>query len=170
MLAISLMPDGLDEPVREIARHLKFYGQQAHARGQSFLLMVAAFDLTSLVEASLELRPSLTDDLLTVVLDVDQEIRSETQEASLLGVRRAQLQLATLFAVRGDETRARRICADLAGERLARLEGLRRGLEGETRERFWELEDRGVNFGYLPPERRAQLPRLLDWIAESVAS
>jgi hypothetical protein len=166
MLAEALMQDGLDEPVREIAGHLKAYGQLAHTRGQSFILQIAAFDLTSLVEASLERRPSLTDDLLSVVLEVDQEIRSETQEESLLGVRKAQLQLATLFAVRGDEVRARRICVDLAGERMVRLERLRRELEGETRERFWELEDRGVNFGYLPPERRAALARLLGWMAD----
>jgi hypothetical protein len=166
MLAEALMQDGLDEPVREIAGHLKAYGQLAHTRGQSFILQIAAFDLTSLVEASLERRPSLTDDLLSVVLEVDQEIRSETQEESLLGVRKAQLQLATLFAVRGDDVRARRICSDLAGERMVRLERLRRELEGETRERFWELEDRGVNFGYLPPERRAALARLLGWMAD----
>ena len=167
ILAESLVEQGLDEPVREIAGYFKYYGNLAHERGQLFILQIAAGDLTSLVEASLQHSESLTDDLLTIVLDVDQEIRSETQEESLLGVRRAQLQLATLFALRGDDARAQRICRDLAGERMARLQRLRVDLENESRPQYWELDERGVNFGYLPPDRRAQLPKLMAWIADA---
>jgi Predicted membrane protein (DUF2254) len=166
ILAESLVEQGLEEPVREIAGYLKYYGNLAHEKGLSFLLQTAAGDMTSLVEASLTHSAVLTDDLLTIVLDVDQEIRSETQEESLLGVRRAQLQLATLFALRGDDARAQRICKDLAGERMVRLQRLRVELENERRPQYWELNERGVNFGYLPPERRAQLPKLMQWIAD----
>ncbi len=169
ILAESLVKQGLDEPVREIAGHLKFYGNLGHKKGLSFLLQTAAGDLTSLVEASLTHSENLTDDLLKIVLDVDQEIRSETQEESLLGVRRAQMQLAALFALRGDETRARRICKDLAGERMVRLQRLRVELENEHRAQYWELNERGVNFGYLAPERRTQLPKLMQWIADYAA-
>ena len=166
LMADALMRAGLVRPVLEIAGHFKFYGQLAHQRGQSFLLEVAAGDVTRLVESSLDCAPNLVDDLLAVVLDLDQEIRSETQEQSLLGVRRAQIQLATLFAVRGDATRAQRLCADLAGERMARLERIRRELESENRPHYWEFTDRGVNFGYLPPERRGQLAIVFDWISQ----
>jgi len=166
LMAEALMHEGFEGSVLEIAGHFKFYGQLAHKRGQSFLLEVAAGDLTRLVESSLDHAPALTDDLLSVVLDLDQEIRSETQEESLLGVRRAQLQLATLFTVRGDETRARRVCRDLAGERMPRLERLRKELEGEQRPHYWEFTDRGLNFGYLPPERRARLGDVFRWIEE----
>jgi hypothetical protein len=164
LLAQALMAQNLNGAVKEIALHFKFYGQTAHQRGLSFLLQMAADDLTSLVEASLAHgNAALTDDLLAVVLDVDQEIRSETQEQSLLGVRKAQLKLATLFAVRGDEARARRICRDLAGEQLRRLDRLRRELENETNAQYWEFTDRGSNFGYLPPDQRALLGTLLEW-------
>jgi hypothetical protein len=43
---------------------------------------------------------------------------------------------------------------------------LRVELENERRPQYWELNERGVNFGYLPPERRAQLPKLMQWIAD----
>ena len=79
-------------------------------------------------------------------------------------VQEQQLQLATLFALRGDEDRARRICRDLAGERMLRLQRLCVALENERRPQYWELNERGVNFAYLPPERRAQLPKLMGWI------
>jgi len=160
----ALMRDGSDAVVLEIAGHFKFYGQLAHKRGQSFLLETAAGDLTRLVESALDDAPRLVDELLTVVLDLDLEIRSETQEESLLGVRRAQMQLATLFALRGDESRVQRVCRDLAGERLQRLQRLKKELESEHRAQYWEFTDRGLNFGYLPADRRAKLDEVLDCV------
>jgi hypothetical protein len=168
MLAEVLMTRGLVAPVREIADYFRFFGQLAHKAGHSFLLETAASDICGLVEASLADAPALTDDLLGVVLDLDQEIKTETQEESLLGVRRAQLQLATLFANNGDEARAKRVCRDLAGERMLRLERLRRELESENRPYYWEFTDRHVNFHYLAPERRALLPVVFGWIADAV--
>ncbi|HTK99917.1 MAG TPA: DUF2254 family protein [Pseudomonadales bacterium] len=170
LMTEALMREGVDSSVLEIAAHFKYYGQMAHKRGQSFLLETAAGDLTRLVESSLEHAPRLTDDLLTIVLDLDLEIRSETQEESLLGVRKAQLQLATLFSQRGDETRARRICRDLAGERMPRLLRLRKELESEHRPHYWEFTDRGLNFAYLAPERRARLDEVFRWIEEEAHS
>jgi len=166
LMADALMRNGLDKPVLEIAAHFKSYGQLAHQRGQSFLLEFAAGDVTRLVETAMDCAPGLVDDLLNVVLDLDQEIRSDTQEESLLGVRRAQVQLATLFALKGDVTRAQRLCADLAGERMTRLERIRRGLETEDRPHYWEFTERGLNFGYLPPERRARLADVFGWIGQ----
>ncbi len=166
LMTEALMRDGVDSSVLEIAGYFKFYGQMAHKRGQSFLLETAAGDLTRLVESSLEHAPRLTDDLLTIVLDLDLEIRSETQEESLLGVRKAQLQLATLFSVRGDETRARRICRDLAGERMPRLLRLKKELEVELRPHYWEFTERGLNFAFLAPERRERLDEVFRWIED----
>jgi hypothetical protein len=170
LMSEALMREGAaDAPVLEIAAHFKYYGQMAHKRGQSFLLETAAGDLTRLVESSLESAPRLTDDLLTIVLDLDLEIRSETQEESLLGVRKAQLQLATLFCVRGDEKRARRICRDLAGERMPRLLRLKKELEAETRPHYWEFTERGLNFAFLAPERRARLDEVFRWIEDEAS-
>ena len=168
LMTEALMREGADGSVLEIAAHFKYYGQMAHKRGQSFLLETAAGDLTRLVESSLEHAPRLTDDLLTIVLDLDLEIRSETQEESLLGVRKAQLQLATLFSQRGDEMRARRICRDLAGERMPRLLRLRKELDSEHRPHYWEFTDRGLNFAYLAPDRRARLDEVFRWIEDAV--
>ena len=41
----------------------------------------------------------------------------------------------------------------------ARLAALRESLQSESREQYWEFTDRGINFSYLAPDRRAQLPR-----------
>jgi len=94
-------------------------------------------------------------------MDLDQEIKDELQEQSVLGVRRAQIQLATLFMQIGDELRTDFICRDLKTERLTRIDRICQLLISEDNPQYWEITDRGVNFSYLAPERRRYLTPLL---------
>jgi hypothetical protein len=64
----------------------------------------------------------------------------------------------------GHAERAQMIAKDLAGEDRERLAKLRKLLQAEDRAQFWELTDRGVNFGYLEPSRRARIDELFVWI------
>ncbi|NJN51295.1 MAG: DUF2254 domain-containing protein [Gammaproteobacteria bacterium] len=145
------------DDAREIAGHFQFYGQLAYRSGQPFILEVAAHDLLQLIESSAALESPVVDDLLAVLLELDLEIRTETQEESLLGVRRAQLQAAALFMSRGESNRVDRVCADLRGEQPARLQQICKQLMSEDRAEYWEFTDRGINFGYLAPARRPHL-------------
>ena len=162
MTASALLRKGLDDRVIEIAGYLGEYGQLAHKMGISFLLETAAHDLTQLIEDAEADGSPIVDALLAMLLELDQEIKEEGQEESLLGVRRAQMQLATYFLQRGQQARADLIIADLRSERLERLERLRVGLLTDDREQFWELMDRGANFSYLAPERRPYLEPIFE--------
>jgi hypothetical protein len=162
-----LLEEQQDARAVEIADYLRDYGQFAHNMGASFLLESAAYYVMRMVECAVEHRPSAVDALLECLLNLDMEIKEESQEAqeaSLLGVRRAQMQVATLFLLRGDDRRARLVAEDLRGERIERLERLRRTMLDDQREQFWELADFGVNFSYLQPERREYLEPLFDLI------
>ncbi|MEM8769918.1 MAG: hypothetical protein AAGE43_20975, partial [Pseudomonadota bacterium] len=159
-VAEHMLATGRDTLATEIASHFQSYGQTAHLKGLSFLLDAAAFDVVRLIEFAVERDSPETDALLDVLLDLDQEIREEMQEDSLLGVRRSQIQLVTLFMARGDEVRVARIVEDLKGERVSRLRRLKAQLEAEERPQYWELTDRGSNFRYLAPERRRYLEPL----------
>jgi hypothetical protein len=164
-LVAESFTDKADAPiVDEIARHFQFYGQLAFSMGQSFLLEVAAYDVMRLLEMSVSRNSANTDSLLQLLLGFDQEIRSEAQEASLLGVRRAQIQAATMFLDNEDIDRARQIADDLRGEDLGRLELIRKQLLTENRAQYWELTDRGITFGYLEPQRRVHLDTLFEWL------
>jgi len=149
-----------------IAAHLRYYGQLAFHLEQPFLLEVVAHDLAHLIEASHGRDDALTDRLLGVLLEVDLEIGPEGEEtlagASLIGVRKAQIQVGTLLLAAGDEARAERVAADLAQEPASRLDRIAGELRGEERPRYWEIVERGVNFGYLRPERRSRLDALLE--------
>lgn len=164
MMAEDLLDQRQLDSVREIAGFFQHYGVFAHTLGQSFILEVAAHDLVQLIEAAARRDSPVVDDLLARLLELDQEIKQESQEASLMGVRRAQIQLATLFIQRGEEARARRIATDLAGERPERLERIRAGLLGDERSQYWEFTPRGLNFAFLPRERRDHLATLFGWI------
>ena len=151
LLGEALLAKDLEPAVLEVAHRIRFYGQLASGSGLPFLLEVAAYDIAHLVEAAAA-KPRVRDALLTVVLTVDQE-----RAGNLLGVRRAQVQLATFFLDRGEEASARRIAQDLAGERAELLAAVRAELEREVSSSYWEINDRGSNFAFLPPERRAKL-------------
>jgi hypothetical protein len=160
MLASRLMRLGYPEQAIAIAEYLKEYGQLAHKQSMSFLLETAAHDLGQLIEDAVSLESPAVDPLLDRLLELDQEIKEESHEESLLGVRRAQIQIATLFLKLDQRRRAERIIVDLRDERLERLERLRLNLMYDDREQFWELMDRGVNFAYLAPDRRPYLDEI----------
>jgi hypothetical protein len=164
VLAESLIDRGQFDVVREIGDYFRYYGVYAHTRGQPYILEAVAHDVVQLIEKCVACDALLVDDLISLLLELDQEIKQESQEESVMGVRRAQIQIATLFIARNDETRARRIAADLAGERLERLERIRAGLLAETASQYWEFTPRGANFAYLEPERRKYLDTLFGWL------
>ena len=165
LLGVHLLQVGNYVYAKQVAQYLAVYGEMAYLAGRPFLLELAADDLALLIEFAATSAPETVDDMLKCLLELDQEIRNERHELSLLGVRRAQIKLATFFLDAGDERRARLIARDLKDESRERLDRLRSQLETNDQERYWEFNDRGsVNFSYLAPERRPYLERLYSWL------
>ena len=150
--------------VTAIADHLRYYGRLGYEFGQPFLLEVAAYDISLLVEYAATHDFDELDPLLDLLLEVDAESEHEAQEEPLRGVRRAQIQLATFFLERQDEAHARRIFEDLRGDPPERLQLIHEELLAETNPQYREFTDRGVNFSYLEPSRRDELERFFGWM------
>ncbi len=167
LLAVALLNRQAFDAVTEIVEHFRYYATFSHDLGDSFLLEVAAHDIVTLIEEAVSRNSPIVDDLLDRFLELDQEIRHDSHEASLLGVRRAQLQLAAFFVELQDESRARRIIDDMKDEKLERLQGIRETLMTEQRSQYWEFTDRGVNFSYLEPALRPYLDTLFEWLAQN---
>jgi hypothetical protein len=157
LLAEKLLEQGDEQAVREIALHFQYYGLLGYRMHIPFLLEVAAYDLMHLIEVCVNTESKLVDALVDLILTLDQEARRESQEQSLLGVRRVHIQLATFFVEQGDESRVELICEDLKTEQPERLRKLYRMLQEEDRPQYWEFTDRGVNFSYLAPRYRRHL-------------
>ncbi|MCA9573594.1 MAG: DUF2254 domain-containing protein, partial [Myxococcales bacterium] len=146
LLAQGLLGTPLQPHLLEVAAHIKGYGQLAFGAKLSFILETAAYDLCSLLEGVHAAKAPEHDALLDVFLDVDREPGGDAaQEASLRGVRKAQVKLALWYLVSGEPERARRIHRDMQLEPLARIRSIRAELEATVDEEFWEISDRGAN-------------------------
>jgi hypothetical protein len=164
LLAQNLLPYQGGRYAIEIARHFSYYGHVSYAARLPFILETVAYDLCTLNEAAHERATEVVDELLAIFLRVDKEDAGEVaQEASLRGVRKAQVKLATYYLWKGDEARARRVQEDMLSEDPQRLSSIRDELLRVESPEYWEITDRGVNFDYLPPERKAMLQRFFDW-------
>jgi hypothetical protein len=146
-----------------IAQHFHYYGQLSYAARLPFILETVAYDLCALIEVAHERGLPVADRLLAVFLRVDKEGEGEVHDASLRGVRKAQVKLATYYLQKGDEPRARRVYDDMAGERPDRLASIRDELLRVESSEYWEVNDRGGNFDYLPPERKQRLAQFFGW-------
>lgn len=147
----------------EIARYFKYYGLISFSASLPFILETVAYDLCTLNETALDRSSPVLDDLLRLFLRVDKESEGEVQEASLRGVRKAQVKLATYYLLKDDRARARQVYEDMAGEDLTRLASIRDELFGVQSSEYWEITDRGANFDYLPKERKVKLAEFFSW-------
>ncbi|HEY5681930.1 MAG TPA: hypothetical protein VIS55_17810 [Pseudomonadales bacterium] len=163
-VAEDLVSMGHDEDALAAAEHIQSYGQGAFTMNQPFLLEVAAFDLGELIRLAHKNQSAALDRMLDGFLELDHEIKYESQEESLLGVRRAQMQLGAYLISQGDLARAQRVADDLSSEGASRLDRLQAGLLSDERALFWEFNPRGVNFSYLEPELRPHLNTLMDMV------
>ena len=165
VLAEAMLDAGRDDDAVRSAEAQLDYALFAFEVGQPFLLEVGAYELGQLVAHASAAKSPATDALLDVFLRLDHE-RSGVDgagESALSAVRREQISLAAWFLHVGDEERARRIHADMKDESPERLAAVRRGIESATDEQYREFSDRGVNFAWVAPERRAQLETFFGW-------
>jgi hypothetical protein len=160
----ALLRDGNGEAAREGVRHMTYYGHVSFDMKLTFVTETVAYDVSAICQQASEQGSDSTDAMLAQFLDLDRPLRSQSQEAALLGVRKAQVKLATAFLLDGDEDKARRIADDMRSEPRARLEKIRAALENVTTKDFWEIIDRGRNFEYMPPEQRAQMATFFGWL------
>jgi hypothetical protein len=152
----------------EIARYFKYYGLTAYNAKLAFILETVAYDLCTLNEMAFDAGSPAQRELLRIFLEVDKESETEVQEASLRGVRKAQVKLATYYLVNGDEKLARKVFDDMASERAERLASIRDELLAVRSQDFWEISDRGVNFDYLSPSRKAKMLEYFDWFGDLI--
>jgi hypothetical protein len=164
LLVETYLRDGNTDAAREGVRYMCYYGHVSFGMKLTFVTETVAYDVSAICQQAHELGAPVVDEMLAQLLELDRPLGSPAQEAALLGVRKAQVKLAAYFLSKRDEGRARRIVDDMRHEPRARLEQIRTALESVTTKDFWEIIDRGRNFEYMPPEERAQLVTLFEWL------
>lgn len=162
LLCENMLLARLDQEAVQCAEHLRYYAQVAHGMRLGFVTETAAYDLATLCESAALSHAPVHRRILEVLLQVDKESEDAAQEVTLRGVRKAQAKLASFYLQRGDEEAVRLIHDDMAHERPERLRSIREELLNVKDKYFWEIVDRGVNFDYLEPDRKALLVRFFE--------
>ncbi|GAB4509944.1 MAG: hypothetical protein Tsb0020_26760 [Haliangiales bacterium] len=145
-------------------KYMKYYGQTGYDMNLTFVAETVAYDVSALCQLSHELNAPEQQEMLAQFLELDQPLRVKSQEKGLLGVRKAQVKLATYFLSRGDVDKARLVANDMSAEPVERLEVIYDQLERVESKDFWEIIDRGRNFEYMPPAQRDQMTTFFSWL------
>lgn len=165
-LVEALLRDGNGEAAREGVRHMTYYGHVSFDMKLTFVTETVAYDVSAICQMAHEQESPQQDAMLEQFLELDRPLRSQVQEAALLGVRKAQVKLAAYYLWKGQRDKAHMIAEDMRQEPRSRLDQIRSSLESVTTKDFWEIIDRGRNFEYMPPEQRAQMATFFGWLEE----
>ena len=93
-----------------------------------------------------------------IFLTLDDHAESNAGEATLRGVRRAQIKLATHLLLSGHVGLAERIREDMVDEPPSRLRSIWVEMLSHERREFWEVAERGGNDDFLQQAQRDTLP------------
>jgi hypothetical protein len=169
LLAENALTAGATAQVEKIAFYFKYYGLVAFNQGLPFVLETVAYDLCSLNELAHDLDAPNKLSMLADFLEVDKESEVEHEhEATLRGVRKAQVKLATYYLVKGATDLARKVWKDMKDEVPERLISIKQELVQIQTKEYWEVIDRGANFDYLEPRRREKLEEFFSWFGEAL--
>jgi hypothetical protein len=156
--------DALSDMAIEAVGYLAYYGRMSFGLDLAFVTETIAYDFSTLCQVAVESEARCETQLLERFLQLDQPLRKGGDEPALMGVRKAQVKLATFYLAKGHTSKARIIYEDMRHEPQERLSAIRSALEGVTNKDFWEVIDRGRNFEYMPPAQRRALAQFFAWI------
>lgn len=164
LLVEAMVRQGNGAAALEGVQHLSYYGHVSFDLKLTFVTETVAYDVSTLCQVANEAHMAEEEQMLAQFLELDRPLRARSQEAALLGVRKAQVKLAAYYLAQGDATKARRIADDMRDEPAERLGQIRQQLERVTSKDFWEIIDRGRNFEFMPDAQRGQLPQFFSWL------
>jgi hypothetical protein len=163
LLVEAMLRQGNNSAALDGVRHMKYYGHVSFDMNLTFVTETVAYDISALCEYAHELGSAQEATMLENFLELDRPLRTRSQESALLGVRKAQVKLATYYLLKGEEQKARTIAKDMEAEPQDRLLAIRHSLQQVTSKDFWEIIDRGRNFEYMPPAQREHLATFFAW-------
>jgi hypothetical protein len=165
LLVEAMLRSGNAEAALQGVKYMKYYGHVSFDMKLTFVTETVAYDVSTLCEIANQVGAPQEREMLAEFLELDQPLLAQSQEKGLLGVRKAQVKLASYYLLTGQEEKARTICRDMENEPRERLLAIRQQLEGVTSKDFWEIIDRGRNFEYMPPEQRDCMRTFFTWLS-----
>lgn len=148
----------------QIAQHMRYYSATAFQKPMmAFIAQVIAHDIGALCATAFRSKTQYHDELLQTFLRVDDATLNSSDALTLAGMRLAQVKLATIYMLEDAESFAKLIQADMKDESVELLRGVWMTLATTKDPEFWEVNDRGSRFEYVPDDQKQQLPRFFSW-------
>jgi hypothetical protein len=143
------------EHVPQLVRYLRFYAEYARAQGLPFIYELVSYELGELAARAYELKAAPARELLDALLAF-----GGVEEGA--GLVKSRAILAGYFLERGFTQELELVEASLRRVAPAVLERARRGILSVQDRVFWELNDRGLNFDFVEPQRRTRVAEVFD--------
>lgn len=151
------------EQVPPLARHLRHYADFAREHGLTFIYELISYELCELAERAFERQAgAAAQALLATALGLENPGRYP-------GLIKSRGILAAYFLERGMTAELERVEASLKTLPRPALEQARDVILGTEERVFWEITDRGVNFNYVEPGRRARVRECFDHLLPAQA-
>lgn len=145
--------------VLEIAFYFRYYGQIARDQQMPFVVEALAHDLGKLIESVWETAAAIRQQLLDELMHFDDKA-----DPPLPGVKKAQALLGGYFMHSENQKAVETICKGFVGLDTRFIKDLATDLFRVTREKFWEVSERGRNIDYVPADQRSKLRAFFDLI------
>jgi hypothetical protein len=146
------------EHVPRLVRYLRFYAEYARVQGLPFIYELVSYELGELTERAYERKAAPARELLDAVL----AFGGVEQSAGLV---KSRAILAGYFLEHGLAQELELVEASLRDVTLAVLEKAKRGILSVQDRVFWELNDRGLNFDFVEPQRRTRVTEVFDRVS-----
>jgi Predicted membrane protein (DUF2254) len=143
------------EQAPRLVRHLRFYAEYARVQGLPFIYELVSYELGELTERAFERKVAPARELLDAML----AFGGVEQSAGLV---KSRAILAGYFLERGLTQELERVEASLRNVTPAVLEKAKSGILSVQDRMFWELNDRGLNFDFVEPQRRTRVAEVFD--------
>ena len=147
---------------KRILFYFKYYGQEGLQKGLWFVLYNAAFDMGTIISNAHERNVEDIKDLLLIFLQIEDVVDKKKDMLALMGVRKAQLILATYLLSKNETELVKMVVEDLKNEPLSLLIKWRDMLLSVKDKKFWEVTDRGINFEYIDETQKGFLKVFYD--------
>src|SRR5690606_24318585 len=95
LLIEAMLRQGNGAAALDGVKHMKYYGHVSFDMKLTFVTETVAYDISALCEFAHELQSPQEVTMLENFLELDRPLRVRSQESALLGVRKAQVKLAT---------------------------------------------------------------------------
>jgi hypothetical protein len=146
------------EHVSRLVGYLRFYAEFARTQGLPFIYELLSYELGELTQRAYECKSAPARDLLDAMLAFDG-----VEQSAGLVKSRAILAVYSLEA--GLKQELALVEVSMRGATREHLEKAKRGILAAQERVFWELNDRGINFDFIEPQRRARLAEVLEHVS-----